>query len=491
MKMSRHRCRGIMSRSRVIRSGTSCGHSDADVQVRIHEQAPGRHARRSLRVRHAIRSRRRRTNLPQSVCGSITASLLVRVVDVRVPTSPRRSAPSCSAPRGCTEREHNFVFRPSPPRSRAATCRGNRARPASDETCYRSAPHRDPKWCRRRDYVDHVDVVRSSSTRSCSHVRDLVLRSASSAASVRRRTPLRSQRGSRSSGQVRHVGPPPAPITRFVLCVGCSAPLRRRGAQRTRCARGASNWFHVRHSGLRRDRVAKRHRLDVDDRGVCGDRLEYLVFCPHRSRSGRETSAAPVHDSLLARSPMRTETKYLQSIPAHRRGCRIEPGAASRPGAARTPSAYWRPSCFAAPCAPRPLPAPDDARRPSMANAELRSSDRRRGGQRGDLPAGSASRCELVRVRVSQDAARGGTEDEIRTDEQLRCCSTGHIDVVDVVTGRNTSRSRWRARGGKHVLVEKPVAHDFATRCGARLAGKGLSEVGFTSVQPAVRYMRS
>ena len=71
------------------------------------------------------------------------------------------------------------------------------------------------------------------------------------------------------------------------------------------------------------------------------------------------------------------------------------------------------------------------------------------------------------------------------------------IDVVDVVTPSHTHfELAWAAlESGKHVLCEKPVAHDYRqTRDAARLAAsKGLkTKLGFTfRYSPGVRYAKS
>ena len=70
------------------------------------------------------------------------------------------------------------------------------------------------------------------------------------------------------------------------------------------------------------------------------------------------------------------------------------------------------------------------------------------------------------------------------------------IDVIDVVTGDEEHFTLTMAalEAGKHVLVEKPVAHDYRDTIRARdlAAAKGLgTKVGFTfRYSPAVRYMK-
>src|SRR5207237_4885094 len=82
------------------------------------------------------------------------------------------------------------------------------------------------------------------------------------------------------------------------------------------------------------------------------------------------------------------------------------------------------------------------------------------------------------------------------TDDYRQVLERDDVDVVDIVTGdREHFRLTWEAlEAGKHVLVEKPVAHDFRDTLRARdlAQSKGLkTKVGFTfRYSPAVRYMK-
>jgi predicted dehydrogenase len=82
------------------------------------------------------------------------------------------------------------------------------------------------------------------------------------------------------------------------------------------------------------------------------------------------------------------------------------------------------------------------------------------------------------------------------TDDARRLLEDDDIDVIDVVTGDHSHFELTMAalEADKHVLVEKPVAHDFRDTLSARqlAAEKGLkTKVGFTfRYSPAVRYMK-
>ena len=109
-------------------------------------------------------------------------------------------------------------------------------------------------------------------------------------------------------------------------------------------------------------------------------------------------------------------------------------------------------------------------------------------------------RCELVAVcDVAQHLAEQAAQKyEIATaaDDARRLLDDADIDIIDVVTGDHSHFELTMAglEAGKHVLVEKPVAHDFRdTRRARDLASKnGLkTKVGFTfRYSPAVRYMK-
>ena len=109
-------------------------------------------------------------------------------------------------------------------------------------------------------------------------------------------------------------------------------------------------------------------------------------------------------------------------------------------------------------------------------------------------------RCKIVAVcdadlARAQDAAKTFAIPDV-TDDYRRVLERDDIDVVDVVTGdREHFRLTWAAlEAGKHVLVEKPVAHDFRDTLRARdlARSKGLkTKVGFTfRYSPAMQYMK-
>jgi predicted dehydrogenase len=102
--------------------------------------------------------------------------------------------------------------------------------------------------------------------------------------------------------------------------------------------------------------------------------------------------------------------------------------------------------------------------------------------------------CDLEPGRASAAAERYGAE--IATQDYRVLLDRDDIDVIDVVTrdGEHFGINRAAIEAGKHVLSEKPVAHDHHdVRQVAGLAGsKGLkTKVGFTfRYSPAVRYLK-
>jgi predicted dehydrogenase len=138
-----------------------------------------------------------------------------------------------------------------------------------------------------------------------------------------------------------------------------------------------------------------------------------------------------------------------------------------------------------------------------MAGAELRVGviGTGRWANMAHLPGWSRdSRVDLVAVcdadeKVAETSARAFDVPEFTTDHR-RLLERDDIDVIDVVTGDQDHFELTMAalEAGKHVLVEKPVAHDFRDTLRARdlAASKGLkTKVGFTfRYSPAVRYMK-
>jgi predicted dehydrogenase len=109
-------------------------------------------------------------------------------------------------------------------------------------------------------------------------------------------------------------------------------------------------------------------------------------------------------------------------------------------------------------------------------------------------------RCQIVGVcdREPGKAAAAAQEfgAELATGDYHELLARDDIDIIDVVTrdGEHYPINCAAIEAGKHVLSEKPVAHDFRdVRRVAELArSKGLkTKVGFTfRYSPAVRYMK-
>jgi predicted dehydrogenase len=102
--------------------------------------------------------------------------------------------------------------------------------------------------------------------------------------------------------------------------------------------------------------------------------------------------------------------------------------------------------------------------------------------------------CDLDLERAAAAAERYGAE--VATGDYRELLGRGDIDIIDVVT-RDSDHfpiNRAAIEAGKHVLSEKPVAHDYRdVRQVAGLArAKGLkTKVGFTfRYSPAVRYLK-
>ncbi len=141
---------------------------------------------------------------------------------------------------------------------------------------------------------------------------------------------------------------------------------------------------------------------------------------------------------------------------------------------------------------------------PGMAGAELRVGviGTGRWAKMAHLP--GWSRDSRGRARCSVRRGRGGWPKTAarefgvaeHTTDYRRLLERDDIDVIDVVTGDSGHFELTMAalEAGKHVLVEKPVAHDFRDTLRARdlAASKGLkTKVGFTfRYSPAIRYMQ-
>jgi predicted dehydrogenase len=109
-------------------------------------------------------------------------------------------------------------------------------------------------------------------------------------------------------------------------------------------------------------------------------------------------------------------------------------------------------------------------------------------------------RCEIVAI-CDREAGRAGAAAQefgvpVVTGDYRELLKRDDIDIIDVVTGDSGHFEINVAaiEAGKHVLSEKPVAHDFRdVRLVADLAAsKGLkTKVGFTfRYSPAVRYLK-
>jgi predicted dehydrogenase len=138
-----------------------------------------------------------------------------------------------------------------------------------------------------------------------------------------------------------------------------------------------------------------------------------------------------------------------------------------------------------------------------MADAELRVGviGAGRWANMAHLPAWKRDpRCKLIAVcDVAGDLVEKAARDyEIpsATGNAQELLMRDDIDVIDIVTGDSVHFDLTMAalEAGKHVLVEKPVAHDFRDTIRARelAAARGLkTKVGFTfRYSPAVRYMK-
>jgi len=102
--------------------------------------------------------------------------------------------------------------------------------------------------------------------------------------------------------------------------------------------------------------------------------------------------------------------------------------------------------------------------------------------------------CDSSPGLAEQAAAEYGVGET--TDDARRVIERDDLDVVDIVTGDSGHFELTMAalEAGKHVLVEKPVAHDFrdTLRASELAAATALkTKVGFTfRYSPAVRYMK-
>jgi predicted dehydrogenase len=102
--------------------------------------------------------------------------------------------------------------------------------------------------------------------------------------------------------------------------------------------------------------------------------------------------------------------------------------------------------------------------------------------------------CDLDPERAAAAAERYGAE--VATEDYRELLDRADIDIIDVVT-RDSDHfpiNRAAIEAGKHVLSEKPVAHDFrdVRQVGELARSKGLkTKVGLTfRYSPAVRYLK-
>ena len=110
-------------------------------------------------------------------------------------------------------------------------------------------------------------------------------------------------------------------------------------------------------------------------------------------------------------------------------------------------------------------------------------------------------RCEVVAI-CDREAGRAGAAAQefgvpVVTGDYRELLKRDDIDIIDVVTGdsEHFEINVAAIEAGKHVLSEKPVAHDFRDVRGVAdlAASKGLkTKVGFTfRYSPAVRYLKN
>jgi predicted dehydrogenase len=110
-------------------------------------------------------------------------------------------------------------------------------------------------------------------------------------------------------------------------------------------------------------------------------------------------------------------------------------------------------------------------------------------------------RCEIAAI-CDRDVGRAGAAAQefgvpVVTGDYRELLKRDDIDIIDVVTGdsEHFEINVAAIEAGKHVLSEKPVAHDFrdVRRVADLAASKGLkTKVGFTfRYSPAVRYLKN
>src|SRR5258706_12628595 len=110
-------------------------------------------------------------------------------------------------------------------------------------------------------------------------------------------------------------------------------------------------------------------------------------------------------------------------------------------------------------------------------------------------------RCEVVAIGDREAGRAGAAAQEFGvpgvTCDYRELLKRDDIDIIDVVTGdsEHFEINMAAIEAGKHVLSEKPVAHDFrdVRRVADLAANKGLkTKVGFTfRYSPAVRYLKN